>query len=86
MKTPQPYFSLQSEHGEGPVWDPLTQTFYWVDLIQGKYNKARYPDTGSVETHSIGQALGVMALRERGGVVMATRDGFGFYDENSRLA
>lgn len=84
MNSPQPYFSLQSEHGEGPVWDPLTQTFYWVDLIQGKYNKARYPDQGSVETHSIGQALGVLALRKQGGLVMATRDGFGFYDETSK--
>ena len=84
MKTPQPIFSIQSEHGEGPVWDPVQQHFYWVDLLQGKYHKVGFPGEGLVETHNIGQALGVMALRAQGGVVMATRDGFGFYDESSR--
>lgn len=84
MRQPEPIFPIQSEHGEGPVWDPIHQQLYWVDLMKGLYNKVNYPDDGFAETHSIGQALGVMALREQGGVVMATRDGFGFYDESSQ--
>lgn len=73
-------FDIRAEHGEGPVWDERDQCLYWVDIMQGKYYKGD-PETGKVETHSIGQALGVLALQEKGGLVMAVRDGFGFFDE-----
>lgn len=32
------------ELGEGPHWDPLTQSLYFVDLHQGKINRY-YPKT-----------------------------------------
>ncbi len=78
-----PLFSLRAEHGEGPVWDPVHQMFYWVDLMQGQYFAGDW-NSGVVETHVVGQPLGVLALREKGGLVMALRDGFFFYDPVSR--
>ncbi len=78
-----PLFCVRARHGEGPVWDPIGQQFYWVDLMQGQFFKAGWK-SGVVETHTVGQALGVMALRENGEVVMALRDGFFFYDTHTR--
>lgn len=75
-------FDTSCEHGEGPLWDPVAQQFYWVDLLAGDYYKADYA-SGKVEKHSVGQALGVLALREKGGLVMGLHHGFGFFDEAS---
>lgn len=79
----QPLFGVRCHHGEGPVWDPQAQQFYWVDLMQGQFFIGDW-ETGRVETHVVGQPLGVLALREQGGVVMALRDGFFTYDTHSR--
>ena len=76
---PQPIFDIRADHGEGPVWDPAGQKLYWVDIMVGKFYIGD-PSIGFCEEHEIGQALGVLALREQGGLVMGVRDGFGFYD------
>lgn len=74
-------FDISVEHGEGPVWDPIAQKLYWVDLLQGKYLKGDVK-AHSFEEFSIGQPLGVLGLRKNNcGLVMGVRDGFGFYDE-----
>jgi len=76
-----PIFDTIVEHGEGPVWDAVDQKLYWVDLLQGRYHKADI-STNKVEQFSVGQPLGFLALRKnRKGLVMGVRDGFGFYDE-----
>ena len=82
MNQVKPIFDFSAEHGEGPVWDPEEQKFYWVDLLEGKYVKGHF-QTQEIDVFDIGQALGVLALREQGGLVMGTRDGFGFFDEKS---
>ncbi len=82
MKHPVPLFDIQAELGEGPVWDPVLQQLYWVDIMAGKYFKADYP-SGILETHVVGQPLGALALREKGGLVMALKGGFGLFDETS---
>lgn len=83
MKKAKPIFDIQPEHGEGPIWCSLDQKFYCVDLLQGKYFKVDWVNQTS-ETFDMGQPLGVMALREKGGVVVAIRDGFGFFDESTQ--
>lgn len=72
-------FNLIVEHGEGPVWDYKNHLLYWVDLLQGNFHIGN-PATLEVETHSVGQPLGVLALREKGGLVMALRDGFALWN------
>ena len=77
----QPIFNISTEHGEGPLWDAEKQQLYWVDLLQGKYHKGDW-NTHQIETFSIGQPIGFLALREKKeGLVMGVRDGFGFFNE-----
>lgn len=78
----EPIFDIKPVHGEGPVWCPLEQRFYAVDLLKGSYFKVDWK-TGAFEEFNVGQELGVMALRENGGIVVGIRDGFGFYNEQS---
>lgn len=83
MYSPIPIFELQTNLGEGPVWNPSNNELYWVDINTGRYHKAILPD-GKVETFTIGQRLGALALREQGGLVLAVENGFGFFEEQTQ--
>jgi len=65
--------------GEGPVWDMGEQRLYWVD-IKGRQIHRFAPDTGAHETWPMPEDIGALALREGGGLVVALRSGFYFYD------
>ena len=79
----EPLFDVSVEHGEGPLWDPQTNQYYWVDLIKGEYTRGNL-ETGECHTFGIGEPLGVMALSENGDPVMATANGFGIYNETTQ--
>ncbi len=70
-----------AEVGEGPVWDDSTGTLLWVDIPRGLVHRFD-PATGSDTAHSIGQAVGAVATRKHGGLVLALREGFGLLDED----
>ena len=80
MNLPKPLFEIQTNLGEGPVWNAAKNELYWVDINAGRYFKAVFPN-GPVESFEIGQRLGALALRTGGGLVMAVQNGFGFFDE-----
>lgn len=81
MRSVEPLLDLSLEHGEGPVWDHLRGELYWVDLLQGDYHVLDV-STGAHHHFQVGQPLGVLALREKGGLIMALRDGFALVDKN----
>ncbi len=83
MHQPKPLFDVRAEHGEGPLWDPVEGNLYWVDLFQGRYFKANLKEQ-TVEHHEVGQALGVMALRKKWGMVVAVENGFALWNEDAR--
>ncbi len=65
--------------GEGPVWDEKRQRLYWVDILERRIY--RYDPAGNAfERFELPQYVGALALRERGGLVLALQDGFHFYD------
>ena len=67
--------------GEGPVWDERTQRLIWVDIMANAvhvYDPARDEDRAI----DVGQPVGAAGLRERGGLVLALRDGFGLLDQD----
>ncbi len=65
--------------GESPMWDERNGVLYWVDIPNGLLFRYR-PTTQENTTFEIGQPIGAVALRERGGLVLAVRGGFVAFD------
>lgn len=65
--------------GEGPLWDVAEQALYWLDS-RGPTVHRLDPKTGSREDWQVPSTVGSMALREKGGAVLAMEDGFHFLD------
>jgi L-arabinonolactonase len=70
--------------GEGPVWDVEEARLYWVDGTGRRVGKPALwrldPKSGKVENWRLDRDVGAMALRKKGGAVLALDDGFYFYD------
>ena len=60
--------------GEGPVWDVAEQALYYIDIL-GKQVWRWDPGTGQQRSWSLPDMVGSMALRERGGAIVALPDG-----------
>lgn len=75
---------IQNILGEGPIWHHEEQTLYWVD-IQAHYFYRLDPATGRYERFDIGLPVGAVAFRATGGLVLATKDGFAFWSEESQV-
>ncbi len=65
--------------GEGPVWDEREGRLLWVDILAGRVHLWS-AGTGVVETMEAGEPAGAVALRERGGLVLALAGGFALAD------
>jgi len=61
--------------GEGPVWDVAEQALYFLD-IAGRQVHRFDPNTGETRSWETPTSVGSMALRQRGGAVVALTDGF----------
>lgn len=71
--------SAQSRLGEGPVWHPVEQVLYWLDIMQGCLH--RYdPRSGDHRVTELGLVATAMGVRAGGGFVMATKKGFAFWE------
>ena len=65
--------------GECPLWHPLEQVLYWVD-ISGKTINRFDPTTRTNQAWPTPTEPGCIALRESGGLIAACRDGFYSFD------
>lgn len=70
---------VRASVGEGPVWDERTQTLVWVDIMNNSVHVFD-PASGEDRAVDVEQPVGAAALRERGGLVLALRDGFALMD------
>lgn len=71
--------------GEGPLWDVEEQKIYWIDSYGARIFRADENGKG-VENWNVPQKIGSLALREKGGAILALADGFYLFDfETSRL-
>lgn len=60
--------------GEGPVWDARSSTLRWVDIEPGEVH--RFDPASGVDTFfEVGEAVGTVAVRAAGGLVLATKSG-----------
>lgn len=60
--------------GECPLWDEREQALYWVDIRAPALHRCD-PGRRSVETWSLPETVGSMALRGGGGFVLALQSG-----------
>ena len=65
--------------GEGALWDCGDQKLWWVDIDGGLIHTYRPLDEAR-ETFDFGEAVGCIARREEGFLVVAARSGFWFFD------
>lgn len=68
-----------SKVGEGAVWDDRENVLWWVDIPAGLIHQYN-PDTGTNKTIDYGEPVGCLAVREQGGLVLATKSGFWLFD------
>jgi L-arabinonolactonase len=72
----------QNRLGEGPIWSVEEQALYWVD-IYGKCIEYYVPHTNLRKTFFLPCQVGAAAFCKRGGFVLATDQGFAFWDGRS---
>lgn len=72
---PMPKLTL----GEGPVWDVEEQALYLVDAKEGELHRFD-PATEAHTSWSFPGRVACLALRERGGFLLAFGKGFHFFD------
>jgi sugar lactone lactonase YvrE len=68
--------------GEGPVWDDTLEQVVWVDISANLVHRFT-PSTGIDTSLDVGQPVGAVALRSKGGLVLALRDGFGLLETDT---
>jgi len=68
-----------AEIGEGPVWDERDDALIWVDIPAGRVHRYR-PSDGTYDEAVVGQAVGAIVHRERGGYMLAVEQGFAAWD------
>ena len=69
----------RSTLGEGAVWDDRAQRLWWVD-IKGHLVHRFDPETGKNEDFDVGEQVGSLAVREQGGLVIATETGIHLFE------
>ncbi|MET1028957.1 MAG: SMP-30/gluconolactonase/LRE family protein [Dongiaceae bacterium] len=68
--------------GEGPLWDVKEERLYWIDSYGPAVHRADLKG-GDRKSWPLPEPVGSMALREKGGAVLALRSGFHFLDFDS---
>ena len=71
--------------GESPVWSAEEGSVYWVDILGKKLHRTN-PDSRETRTWGLPGFAGMIALRRKGGLVVALEDGlYGFDPKSGRL-
>ncbi len=70
--------------GESPVWSAAENSLYWVDILRQLLHRTD-PGNGEAETWELPSQPGMIALRRKGGLVVALEDGlYGFDPQTGR--
>ena len=71
-----------AEVGEGPVWDTARGVLWWVDITAGIVHRFE-PHEGRDTPISVGAAVGAVALRRDGSLLLALADRLAVLDVDS---
>jgi len=79
--------SALSDHvcqlGEGPLWDVQEQALYWVDSLGPALYRHDYASSRVRSWSLAGSSAGSLALRDRGGLILAMDQGIYAFDPAS---
>jgi sugar lactone lactonase YvrE len=78
----QVVFRSQAMLAEGPLWDADQQALWWVDIERGEVHRFD-PATGQDRSQSLGYRVGTVAVRQHGGLLMASHQGIANLDFDS---
>ena len=71
--------------GESPVWSSKESAVYWVDILGKKLHRTT-PQNQKTKTWEMPSFPGMVALRRKGGLVLALQDGiYGFNPQTGKL-
>jgi sugar lactone lactonase YvrE len=76
---PQPVPGPRAQLGEGAIWDAALQRLHWID-IDGRRVFTHDPATGENRAWDVGQMVGTVVPRARGGLMLALHEGFASLD------
>ncbi len=65
--------------GEGPIWCTREQVLWWVDIVAPAIWRFD-PASGAQESWPMPEHVGSLGVRERGGLIVAFKRGFGTFD------
>jgi sugar lactone lactonase YvrE len=65
--------------GEGPAWVARDRALLWVDIDNHLVHRT-VPETLADDTFDVGESVGAVVPRERGGLALAVRHGFALAD------
>lgn len=79
MGNPEPVLDLRADLGEGSIWNDARQRLHWIDIE--RHQLYTYdPATGENRACDVGQRIGTVVPRSRGGVMVALQEGFAAVD------
>jgi sugar lactone lactonase YvrE len=67
----------KAELGEGAIW--VGNEFWWVDIIHSEVHRFN-PATGQDRVTLVGQMVGTVVPRAKGGAMVAVKEGLGSFD------
>ncbi|MFA5057107.1 MAG: SMP-30/gluconolactonase/LRE family protein [Opitutaceae bacterium] len=84
MATGEPELVLDARAliGEGAIWNTALQRLHWID-IYGRRVFTYDPATGANRAHDVGQNVGTVVPRARGGLMLALHEGFAGFDPDT---
>ncbi len=71
------------ELGEGPVWDEANQCILWLDIKRGEIHEYD-PSLNTHKSFYVGEMIGCIAPREKGGFIAGLENGIGFIDSEKK--
>ncbi len=77
--TAEPLFDTACQLGEGPLWHPDEGRLYWVDIV----NQDLFVSDRNLKTYGkshFNTPIGAFGFRKNSGFVLATGEGFAFWD------
>ncbi len=79
MEPAECVFEAKDWLGEGPCWHPAERALYWTD-VPSKKIKRWHPAGGAHASWAMPEMVTAIAVRGRGGLIVASHTGIDFFD------